>query len=325
MSHILLQTDERLRSGAAAEDRVWPTGFDLLDRALGGGLRSTGLVLLAGPQGLGKTTFALQVARNVARSGRAVVLFSFEHEPEDLMSRLVALEAGELDDTETSGLTAIRAALESLGGIDSLEERLSTSDCGLEALELVRSYADRLLVHRSTGSSTDLLAIRAAIDQAHELTGQVPLVVVDYLQKVQVPGGSLGQDERTTIVAEGLKDVAIEFGVPVLAVVATDRSGLVPGKRMRMNHLRGSSALGYEADVVLILNSKFDIVARHHLVYDLNNAERFREWAILSIEKNRFGRDGVDLEYQKRFDQSRFESTGQQVTEQLVDERVFTE
>ena len=46
---------------------------------------------------------------------------------------------------------------------------------------------------------------------------------------------------------------------------------------------------------------------------------------MLTVEKNRNGRDGVDLEFRKRFDQSRFETDGQQVAEQLVDERVFVE
>jgi replicative DNA helicase len=92
-----------------------------------------------------------------------------------------------------------------------------------------------------------------------------------------------------------------------------------------VHHLRGSSALAYEADVVLLLNDKYDVVARHHLVYDVGNAERFRDWAVLTIEKNRTGLDRIDLEFRKRFDQGRFEALGQSVTEQLIDERVFVE
>jgi replicative DNA helicase len=180
-------------------------------------------------------------------------------------------------------------------------------------------------VHRSTGTSTDLTAIRQAVDDTHQAVGATPMVVVDYLQKVLVPNGPAEESERTTTVVEGLKDLAIDRSVPVLAIVAADKAGIEIGKRMRVGHLRGSSALAYEADVVLVLNNKFDIVARHHLTYNLGNAERFREWAVLSIEKNRFGRDGIELEYRKRFDQGRFESTGQAVAEQLVDERIFTQ
>ena len=94
---------------------------------------------------------------------------------------------------------------------------------------------------------------------------------------------------------------------------------------MRTANLRGSSAVAYEADCVLMLNNKFDVVARHHLVYDLGSAERFKSWAVLSIEKNRSGVDKVDLEFRTRFDQSRFEQAGAMVAEQLVDERLFVD
>ena len=67
---------------------------------------------------------------------------------------------------------------------------------------------------------------------------------------------------------------------------------MAAGKRLRVHHLRGSSALAYEADVVLLMNDKYDVVARHHLVYDVGNAERFRNWAVMTIEKNRGGMTG---------------------------------
>ena len=324
VSMVMARTDERLRTGRHAAERVWPTGFGGLDPVIGGGLRSGGLCLLAGPQGLGKTTFAIQLTRNIVREGRPVIYFSYEHDPEDLIEKLVALEAGELDDTNQSRLTAIREAFDAVGG-GSMEERLDAVVGGTEALSQVRKYADLLYVHRSTGTATDLAAIRKAVDTTHHLTGLSPMVVVDYLQKVLVPDGAAEEAERTTTVVEGLKDLAIDAAVPVLAIVAADKAALETGRRMRVNHLRGSSALAYEADVVLILNGKYDIVARHHLTYNLGNAERFREWAVLSVEKNRFGRDGVELEFRKRFDQGRFEATGKTVNEQLVDERVFTE
>jgi replicative DNA helicase len=88
---------------------------------------------------------------------------------------------------------------------------------------------------------------------------------------------------------------------------------------------RGSSALAYESDVVIILNEKYDVVAKHHLVYHLANAERFRQWVVMSIEKNRNGVDHLELEFQKRFEQGRFHPEGRVVEEQLVEERVFRE
>jgi replicative DNA helicase len=326
LTGVLEQADYRVRAGSHALARVWPTGFDILDTHLSGGFRSGELVLLGGPQGLGKTTWALQVGRNVARSGRSVLVFSYEHDLQTLLIRLVALEAGLLGGPDAPSLNRVRQTFEAADGLTgSLAERLADTDGGAKAIEVVQEYADRLILHRSTGSSTGVEQFRAAVRKVHEDTGQLPLVIVDYLQKVHVDGSIPEEDERVTQVVEGLKDMALDEDVPVLAIVAADKAGIQQGKRMRVNNMRGSSALAYEADTVLILNDKYDVVARHHLVYNVGNVERFRHWAVMTIEKNRNGQAGADLEFYKRFEQSRFDPDGQIVAEQLTDERVFVE
>jgi replicative DNA helicase len=326
LTGVLEQADYRVRAGSHAQARVWPSGFDILVTHLSGGFRSGELVLLGGPQGLGKTTWALQVGRNVARSGRSVLVFSYEHDLQTLLIRLVALEAGLLGGPDAPSLNRVRQTFEAADGLTgSLAERLADTDGGAKAIEVVQEYADRLILHRSTGSSTGVPEFRAAVRKVHEDTGQLPLVIVDYLQKVHVDGSIPEEDERVTQVVEGLKDMALDEDVPVLAIVAADKAGIQQGKRMRVNNMRGSSALAYEADTVLILNDKYDVVARHHLVYNVGNVERFRHWAVMTIEKNRNGQAGADLEFYKRFEQSRFDPDGQIVAEQLTDERVFVE
>ena len=120
--------------------------------------------------------------------------------------------------------------------------------------------------------------------------------------------------------------MALELAAPVLAIVASDKDGLAPGKRLRAHHLRGSSALAYEADVVLVLNNKYDVVARHHLVYDTTASQRYLNYVVLTHreEPRRHGpgrpRDAqavraVPLRHRPR----------SPVEEQLVDERVFTD
>ncbi|HSE10101.1 MAG TPA: DnaB-like helicase C-terminal domain-containing protein [Nocardioidaceae bacterium] len=327
LSDVLDLANSRLRGGAHAAARIWPTGFDVLDRNLGGGFRSGELILLAGAQGLGKTTWALQAARNVALSGRSVLFFSFEHDPQTMLIRLVSMEAGFVAGTEAPTIAQIRSAFEDVGSPGgSIDDRLEeVGKGGPEAMDVVESYAERLMLHRSTGSRTTLDVITDAIEEVREHTGQLPMVFVDYLQKVKVPDGPQAEDDRVTMVVEGLKDLALDIDIPILAIVAADKAGLESGKRMRVNNLRGSSALAYEADTVLILNNKFDVVARHHLVYNLGSAEQFKQWVVLSIEKNRSGKDGIDLEFHKRFEVGRFDPEGQVVAEKLVDERVFVE
>ncbi len=309
-------------TGRNAAGRVWKTGFVGLDPLIGGGMRAGSLVLLAGPQGLGKSTFALQVARNNAATGRPVIFFSYEHDAEDITQKLIAMEAGELDESDQVRVNSIRSIFDDLW-VSSLEHRLESVPCGVEALARVSHYSEMLFVHRSTGTRTDLAAIQNAIEAVRELSGTTPLVIVDYLQKVKTQHPD--EDDSSTEIVEGLKDLAIDINAPVLAIAAAEKAALRSGKRMRASDLRGSSALAYEADVVLVLNNKFDIVARHHLTYDLSNAERFRDFAVLTVEKNRFGRDGVVLQFRTRFDQGRYEQEGTEVKEQLIDERVFRE
>ena len=321
---VLERADSRLRS-PQSDVQIWPTGFGLLDDAIGGGLRAGTLNLMAGPQGEGKSTFALQIARNVAAAGRSAIYFSYELEAESLLQKLVAMEAGELSPHDAANLSQIRAVFEGNDGAEGgLVDRMESLNHGVQALLQVHSYAERLVAYRSTATHTTLDVITAAVKEVMAATGEPPLIVVDYLQKVAEFGPG-DDDERITRITERLKDLSIEFACPVLAVAAADKAGLEPGARMRARHMRGSTALAYEPDLVLILNTKANVVARHHLMYDGDAASRFRNWSVLSIEKNRSGHDGGEIEFKKRFDQGRFDPHGNNVTEKLVDERVFTE
>jgi replicative DNA helicase len=324
---LLEETNARLKAGEVAGAKIWPSGFVALDKGLTGGFRSGELVLLAGPQGLGKTTFALQVMRNLIASGRTAVYFSFQHDNHTVLERLIAMEAAEIAGPTAVPLHRVRQAFEAKHGVErSLQARLLGTEGGVEAVQALESYATRLHLHRSNGSDTDVDVMRRVIETIREDTGELPFVVVDYLQKVHVPSRSgMTEDDQVTLVVEALKDLAMELSTPVLAIVAADKSGLAAGKRMRVQDLRGSSALAHEPDVVLILNDKYDVVARHHLIYDVANADRFRGWVIMSIEKNRTGVDTVDLEFRKRFSQGRFEPGGGYVAEQLIDERIFVD
>ena len=101
-----------------------------LDRMLGGGIRPGELMLIGGAQGTGKTTMALQMARNVAASGQAYVLYvCFEHDDADLLNRLIALESvlPHLPNTKPS-TGAIKITGRSLGGHPQLGARRRRGD-----------------------------------------------------------------------------------------------------------------------------------------------------------------------------------------------------
>ena len=327
---LLEQTDEALRRGARPGALVWPTGFDLLDSTLDGGFRSGELVLLGGSEGSGKTTLAIQMVRNATASGRHAVVFSFEHDANSLLQRLLALEAAgaaeESGQHATAGadVHAVREVFEAeqpdrLG----LADALSQVPFGGEALETVEEYAGRMHIHESDSHTTPKQVAEVIAAVAAE-AGERPMVVVDYLQKMPLDGHVGDEVSRVTIVTETLKDMAMALECPVVCISAADRESLGAGHRMRTRDLRGSSALAYEADVVLILSSKENVVSREHLVYDLGSVQRFRQWSVITVEKNRHGLGNVELEIHKDFEHGRFHPEAQLVTERLIEERVFT-
>jgi replicative DNA helicase len=323
LTAVVERTDARLRS-PEAEVRIWPTGFAILDESIGGGLRAGALNVLAGPQGQGKSTMAMQMCRNAAASGCSAVMFSFELEAEVLLQRLISMEAGLMFGNSAPPISQIREAFDGRGEAGGLPERLLAiaGPMAIDALMAIGRYSDRLVIHRSTSAQTNLAAIVDCVKEVYADTGQPPLIVVDYLQKVKPDEPGMAEEQQITRITQQLKDLAIDFASPVLALSSADRDGLKPGQRMRARHLKGSTALAYEPDVVMIMNTKADIVTRDALVYDVNGLERMREWTVVTLEKNRQGSGGLDIEFRKKFLQGRFDVDGAIVSERLVEERL---
>ena len=323
LTDVIEQAEALARSGQAFSARPLATGFEPLDEQLSGGIRAGELILIGGPQGLGKTTFALQMARNIAAAGGVAIYLCYEHDERVLLQRLIALEAGLLaGQFEAPTLQEISKALAVVLPDESgLAGRLRGLPFAADAVQRLAGYGSRLRIVKASGRSTGLAEIRALMPEIRSEGA----IFVDYLQKVNTTVlDAAVEDERITVIVEGLKDAAMDFGVPVVALAAADKSGLGEG-RTRLHHLRGSTALAYECDVALMLNDKWHVVARHHLMFDTVNAERYRDWVVCTIDKNRAGRADVDLEFRKQFAYARFDPEGAVVGEELIDDRVFRE
>ncbi len=324
VGEVLDRLDQQVRAGRLDNLRGIPTGFTPLDSYLYGGLHAGELLLVGGAQGLGKTTFALQMARHIAATDRARVLYlCYEHDEEFLLERLLAMESALGGDPDPLGIGDLRnfLARQSHREQDGLVSLLGELGPIRAVLGRIATYCDQLLLVSASGSRTTVEAIG---EMARTCPGHGPLlVIVDYLQKVAVHPEPDREEDKVRRIVEGLKELAMREGVAMVAVVAADIEGL-RSKRMRIHHLRGGSALMYEADMVLIMNDKFQCVARHHVVYQPNVAESFKNWIVFSLEKNRGGVDLIDFELRKRFAFSCFDPNGGFVTEQLVDERIYT-
>jgi replicative DNA helicase len=320
LSETLEAVDAQLRAPSEVDVRTVPSGFPLLDGVLGGGLHAGELVLLGGAPGVGKTIMALQMARNVAKAGSEVLFACFEHEPSILLARLLALEAGFEDRNEALSRTILDAVTVGARAGRSLAELLEEVPSGAQALAAVRKYQDRFTFVEASGSRTTIEEL-ARIVSEREVRSVQTLLFVDYLQKIPVYPEPETEAEKVTRTVEALKDLAMDEHITVVLLSAIDTGGM-NANRVRIHHLRGSTAAAFEADVVLMLNDKFRAVSKVHLTYDAVRARTFRDYLIVSVEKNRGGPSLVDLEFRKDFSHFRLEPQGTYVTDKLIDERL---
>jgi replicative DNA helicase len=320
LAETLQAVEERLKTAADSDVRTISTGFPILDGVLGGGLHAGELLLLGGAPGVGKTIMALQFARNVARSGGNAVFACYEHEPATLLARLLGLEAGFGGREE--GLSQTVAAGLAAGDPDGrgLADIMSRTAAGSQALAEVRSYEDRLTFVQASGSRTTTDEFSRVLESLPERDGPTVLFI-DYLQKVPLHPEPETEAEKVTRTVEALKDLALQAHLPIVLMSAIDTGGM-HAHRVRLHHLRGSSAAAFEADVVLMLNDKHKAVSKVHLTYDPVRARTFRDYVVVSVEKNRGGPNLLDLEFRKDFAHFRFDPNGAYVSDTLVDERL---
>jgi replicative DNA helicase len=330
LAEVMVEVGEQAARGEAERLRPMATGFNPLDDILNGGLRPGELLVIGGPFGVGKTIWGLQVARNTVLADRNnwAMYVCYEHDRAHLMSRLMCMESAERGYRDDA-LTLRRIAdlsLDSARG-PGLVERLKRTPRYQPLMEAMDSYAQQLYLVKASGDHSTLDDVRRWVEEALDAGAGMGrlLVVVDYLQKIPMRRTTLEPEiEVTTVLTQGLKELAMSLGIQVIAIAASDRLGL-KARRMRLSDLRGSSALQYEADIGLVLNNKYAILSREHMVYNPQGAEAYRNWVVMSVEKNRAGRNAVDMEYQLDAAHFRIVPTGDFVRERLVDEKVTLE
>lgn len=317
--HSVRETLADLSSAVPSADvgPVCATGFHPLDDVFGGGLRPGELLVVGGRPGVGKTIVCLQWARTIATRGVPVVYACYEHDPATLLTRLLRIELGEL---------VLESGRHIEHEVEELQSRLSDAASGLlplgdviasdalltEAAQRVERYADHLMILGASGATTGLSSLRAAVSDL----GRPAVLFVDYLQKVPVTTPVESEDDRITIVMQGLKDLALVCEIPVFAVSSASHAGLV-APRMRAHHLRGAAGVVYESDVIVLLNEKLTVVSRAHIAFAPIRVEEFSRQVVFSVEKNRGGVSGVDLEFTKQFVHYRFDPYGRWVNEHL--------
>jgi replicative DNA helicase len=214
-----------------------PTGFRLLDYWTGG-LHPSELIVVAARPGIGKTSFALCIALNVAlREKQVVVIFSLEMSKQELIQRMLCTYA--------------------LVNLHQMR-RTSIQDEDLE--KLARACEDLYSAPIYIVDSADLspFEIRALSRRLKAERG-LGLIIVDYLQLVRPPRKADTRAQEVGEIARSLKLLARELNVPVMALSQLSRAvEHRPGRRPMLADLRDSGAIEAEADVVIFLHREGD-------------------------------------------------------------------
>lgn len=336
LTQVLNEANDKVVRGDLVDYVPMPTGFDPLDGYIGGGLRKTELVLLGGAQGIGKTIATLQIARNIAaRPDQYAFYLSYEHTETHLMHRLLCLESINPPEVDPSRGLKLRDLYQIIvakrakefmgrdGGAGSLQAILRDNPKTAPGLARISRYADRMILLKASPAVTNLRAIKEMTTRLCEATGGNVTLFVDYLQKIAVhPERPRDENDKVTIIVEGLKDIALSLDIPVWSIVAADREGL-KSKRIHLYHLRGSSALDYESDIAIIMNNKYQILAKDHVAFNPYTAKQFRNWVVWTVEKNRAGRAMMDMEFEIHGQNFAFDPRGQKVQQQLIDDKII--
>ncbi|OGK30959.1 replicative DNA helicase [Candidatus Roizmanbacteria bacterium RIFCSPHIGHO2_12_FULL_33_9] len=222
--------DEFIKSGTHI--RGVATGFSTIDNKIAG-LHDSNLIVLAARPGIGKTTLALNIALNVAMKDKiAVGYFSLEMSKEELVDRLLVgqadidawrLKTGRLSDEDFKKLT------EAMGELSEAPIYIDDSP-GISVLEM-RTKARKLKVDKN-----------------------LRLLIVDYLQLADSGKKFDSRVQEVSYISQGLKNLARELKIPVIAVSQLSRAVEQRGtKKPQLADLRESGAIEQDADIVAFL------------------------------------------------------------------------
>ncbi len=235
INNLLTKTVNKIEELFSSDEALTgvSTGFNDFD-ARTSGLQQSDLIIVAGRPSMGKTTFAMNVAENVAiGSGMPVAIFSMEMPGEALTMRMIsslgrinqqAVRSGKLEDDDWPRVTSAVSILS--------QAKMFIDDTPALTPTEVRARCRRLMKDH----------------------GQLGLIVLDYLQLMQAPEAGENRTNEISAISRGLKALAKELSVPVIALSQLNRSlEQRPNKRPVMSDLRESGAIEQDADLIVFI------------------------------------------------------------------------
>lgn len=221
-------------NGVVEESGV-PTGFIDLDDHLGG-LFPGQMIIVAGRPAMGKTTFALDLARNACfLSDKSVAFFSLEMGRAELMQKIIAAEA-------------------------HVKHQKIRLGAGLTDDEWQRIQDSRRKFHNSKffiddNPQLDLVSLQAKCQKLMAQPEGLDMVVIDYLQLMKAPPGKSSREQEVAEISRSIKLLAKEMGIPIIILAQLNRGSTARGdKRPEASDLRESGSLEQDADTVLLVH-----------------------------------------------------------------------
>ncbi len=260
-------TLQHLTSDEKEKYKGYPTGFSDLDRIITG-LHKSDLVLIGARPAMGKTSFALNLARNVSYIGkRKVVMFSLEMTKEQLAMRVLATEA------------RVNSSKMRTGELDAEDwERLGMATGVLSDCEL---YFDDT-------SSITVAEMKAKVRRMKD----VECIIIDYLGLIRPGGKSDNRVQQVSEITRELKMMAKDLKVPVVCCAQLSRGTEGRGKshRPQLADLRESGSIEQDADIVLMLYRSDYYKSEDSDDENADNEEPERaDQAEIIVAKNRHG------------------------------------
>lgn len=268
-----------------------PTGFIDIDKKLSG-LQKSDLIILAARPSVGKTSFALDIARQAAVDhNMSVGIFSLEMSSQQLVDRMLAAQANvDAWKLRTGGLSR-------QNDFESLRE-------ALDKLNKAPIYID-------DQPGNNIIKMRSIARRLKNEKG-LDLIVVDYLQ-LMVPATPSKNDnlvQQVTEISRSLKSLARELDVPVLALSQLSRDVEKRGGKPRLSDLRDSGSIEQDADVVMFIhredrykeesekNSIAEIIIAKHRNGEVGDVKLFfndKKATFQSLDKSQYG--GAEREF----------------------------
>ncbi len=245
INEVIKQAITEIENAGKREDALVgiPSGFTKLDR-LTSGWQKAELTIVAARPSMGKTAFALTMARNMAIDhGKKVAIFSCEMSSIQLVNRLIIAETDIAGDKIKNG----RLTEEEWKQLDSRIKKLVQAPVFIDDTPAI--------------TITELRAKCRRLMAQHKLD----LVIIDYLQLMTGPANSGSREQEVSNISRSLKSIAKELNVPVIALSQLNRSAELRGglKKPQLSDLRESGAIEQDADMVVFIHrqDKFGITA----------------------------------------------------------------